>query len=105
MIKLSTPALFIKLNDNPIPNLCPLCQTETNPNIGAEIFLENTDKVVCFDCAERHAPILAGLITFADLSRLFQTAESNFGEKWEKSQSFKGNPLNTYQSFGVQSGG
>ena len=94
--------LIIKLNDNPIPNLCPLCDRETNPNIGAEIFLAETDKIVCFDCAEIHSPILAGLITFGDLSRIFQISENRFAEKWENAQSIKGNSLNKYQSFGIQ---
>ncbi len=101
--KLSKSAdLIIKLNENPMPNDCPLCDNQTNPNIGAEIFLDGTDKVVCFDCAEYHAPLLAGLITFADLSRIFQTSENNFGEKWSEKQNFRRSPMNVYQSFGVQ---
>ena len=96
------PVLVIKINDNPIPNLCPFCNTETNPNIGAEIFVAGTNNVVCLECAEKHAPILAGLITFAEVSRLFQTAENAFGEKWEKAQSFKGQSMNAYQDFGFE---
>lgn len=92
--------LIIKLNQNPLPNLCPLCGKETSPNIGAEIFLIDTDKVVCFECAEYHAPILAGLITFADLSRLFQTSEDSFGLKWRDAQKFRKSPMNSFQSVG-----
>ena len=99
---MKNPKLIIKLNDNPIPNLCPLCDTETNPNIGAELFLIDTDNVVCFDCAEQHAPVLAALVTFADLARLFQVSESNYGERWAMNQNIKQSRMNGYQSFGVQ---
>lgn len=94
--------LVIKLNENPIPNDCPLCRKETNPNIGAEIFLAGTNQVVCFDCASRRSPVLASLIAFSDLSRMYQQAEENFGEKWQNNQNIKGSPMNTFQSFGVQ---
>jgi hypothetical protein len=101
---------IIKLNENPTPNDCPLCGNQTNPNIGAELFLADTERIVCFDCAERDAPVLACLITFADLSRAFQmkdkpllgdflrfaqlskaldTAERMFGAKWTKMQTFR----------------
>ncbi len=104
------PNLIIKLNENPTPNDCPLCGNQTNPNIGAELFLADTERIVCFDCAERDAPVLACLITFADLSRGFQmkdkpllgdflrfaqlskaldTAERMFGAKWTKMQTFR----------------
>lgn len=94
--------LIIKLNDNPIPNDCPICGQQTNPNIGAEIFLENTDKVVCFDCAEQRTPILASLLTFADLARIFHVAEDSFGKKWEAKNNTKTSPMNFYQKFGVE---
>ena len=84
--------LSIKLNQNPAPNDCPLCGKETNPNIGAEIFLADTDEVVCFDCAEVHAPVLANLIAFADLSRIFQISEFNFGAKGRELQPIKKQP-------------
>jgi hypothetical protein len=79
-------------------------------NIGAELFLADTERIVCFDCAERDAPVLACLITFADLSRDFQmrdkpllgdflrfaqlskaldTAERMFGPKWTEMQNFR----------------
>ncbi len=61
--------LIIKLNQNAMPNDCPLCGVETTPNIGAELFLAETESVVCFECASKHAPILACLITFADICR------------------------------------
>ena len=104
------PNLIIKLNENPMPHDCPLCGNQTNPNIGAELFLADTERIVCFDCAEPHAPILACLITFADLARGFQmrdkpllgdflvfaqlskpleTAETMFGAKWTEMQNFR----------------
>lgn len=93
------PELVIRLNENPISNVCPLCDTETNPNIGAELFLADTEQIVCLECGSKHAPILAGLLTFADLSRLFQTAEEMFGSTWEKKLDFKRIPMN---SFGIE---
>lgn len=115
--------LIIKLNENPTPNNCPLCGNETNPNIGAEIFLTETDEVVCLDCVALHSPIIACLATFNDmsrgfqeienpvlgdflnfahLSRLTQDAENTFGAKWEESQDFRKSPMNAYQTFGLQ---
>ena len=115
--------LIIKLNTNPLPNDCPLCGNQTNPNIGAEIFLAGTENVVCFDCAEIHSPLLASLIVFAEMSRSFQqietpalgdflnfahlsrlaqNAENAFGAEWEESNSNFRSPMNVYQSFGIQ---
>ncbi len=117
------PNLTIKLNTNPLPNDCPLCGLETNPNIGAELFLDQTEKIVCIECAGKHSPILAVLATFADMSRWFQetenpvladflnfaelskllqNAEAMFGANWTDAQNFSRSPMNTYQTFGVQ---
>ncbi len=114
--------LIIKLNTNPLQGDCPLCGELTNPNIGAEIFLADTDSIVCVGCAGKHAPVLACLITFNDLARQFQTldnptiadhlafselskltvrAEEIFGDKWADSQEIKTRSINSYQSFGV----
>lgn len=111
--------IIIKTNNNPMPNNCPLCNRQTNPNIGAELFLENTDQIVCLGCATKQAPILACFIAFADYSRfledgkeikigdllflselsgLFQKAEISFGEKWANEQEFVKSPMNTYQN-------
>ena len=75
-------AFLIQINSNPIPNNCPLCGNETNPNIGAELFLD--DLVVCRPCGERHSENLASLLTLADASRLFSTSESNYGLLWQE---------------------
>ena len=121
---MSSPAtLIIKLNENPMPNDCPLCGEQTNPNIGAELFLAGTESIVCIDCGSKHAPLLACPITFADMSRWFQSndnpvladflnfaelsnlterAENRFGAKWEDESQFKRSPMNVYQSFGIQ---
>lgn len=80
------PELIIKLNTNLVPNDCPFCRKETNPNLGADIFLAGTNTVVCYECACKQSPILAGLITFSDISRLYLQAENNFGEQWESEQ-------------------
>lgn len=95
--------LIIKLNENPHPNDCPMCGEITNPNVGAEIFLAETESVVCLECASKHAPILAGLLTFADLARLFQTAETMFGETWEKKLEFRRIPMNSF-GFDMEAG-
>lgn len=114
--------LTIKLNSNPLPNDCPLCGEQTNPNIGAEIFLAETETIVCIECAGKHSPVLACLVTFNDLARQFQAlvnptiadhlafselskltvrAEEMHGEKWTESQEIKTRSINSYQSFGV----
>lgn len=113
--------LIIKINSNPLPNDCPLCGKLTNPNIGAEIFLAETDSIVCIECAAKHAPILACLISFNDLSRQFQSldnptiadylafeqlakltaqAEEIFSERWENDSEARTRSINSYQSFG-----
>lgn len=116
--------IIIKLNQNPHPNNCPLCNRLTNPNIGAEAFLENTELIVCFDCVEKYSPILACLITFADFAREFpeqpqkplpqdflrlgelanlqKRAEEKFGALWTELQNIKKSPMNTYQNFGFE---
>ncbi len=123
-MKSNKPAnLTIKLNQNPNPNDCPLCGIKTNPNIGAEVFLADTETVVCIDCGSKEAPILAALLTFGDYSRLFDEsgepigkrletyfelsklfcqAERAFGDKWAEAHNFSRSPMNAYQSFGVQ---
>jgi hypothetical protein len=75
--------LIIKLNENPLPNLCPLCGLETVPNIGAELFLAKTDSIVCIDCASEHAPVLAILASFNDFSRLFHESGESIGRRME----------------------
>jgi hypothetical protein len=118
---MNNPAtLIIKLNKNINPNDCPLCGEITNPNIGAELFLAGSETIVCLDCAMKHAPILACLLTFADISRvitvekpiladlltfaelseLHQRAEEIFGAKWEQSEGFRKSSMNAYQDFG-----
>ena len=112
--------LIIKLNDNPTPNDCPICGRKTNPNIGAELFLENTETVICQKCGMKYAPVLACLISFADFSRdldidrkptigelicfaelseLFQFAETKFGNRWANEQEFVKSPMNIRQNF------
>jgi hypothetical protein len=76
--------LVIKLNENPTPNDCPLCSAKTNPNIGAQLFLDNTEQTVCFDCGLLYSPILASLVNMADAARFFIEYEQNFGQEWEK---------------------
>ena len=94
--------IIIKLNDNPNPNACPFCQVQTNPNIGAELFLAGTNMTVCFGCASKRAPILAGLIAFENLSRIHLDNENRFGQKWENEKQIKGSSMNTYQDFGFE---
>lgn len=118
-----TANLIIKLNQNPIPNDCPLCGQLTNPNIGAELFLADSDQIVCFDCGGNFSPVLACLITFANIARDFQfienpiiadyltfaelskitaQTENRFGEIWANESSFIKSPMNSYQDFGAE---
>lgn len=118
-----TANLIIKLNENPFPGDCPLCGGITNPKIGAELFLADTETIVCIECASKHSPILACLETFDDLARRFQllenptvadflafeklskltqTAEEIFANQWKDGQNFSRNSMNTYQSFRTQ---
>lgn len=111
------PDLIIRLNTNPIHNFCPLCGVQVNPNIGAELFLAESDNIVCLDCGMLHAPILATLVNFADFSRLFHESgeplgkrletyfhlskfliesENKFGDKWQSELT----TINSYQNFG-----
>jgi hypothetical protein len=84
MSKNNQPLRFaIRINENPLPNECPLCTGKTNPNIGAELFLDGTDQIVCFDCGLLHSPLLAALVNMADGARFFVRYEDEFSEEWE----------------------
>lgn len=118
--------LIIGLNQNPLPGDCPICSRPVNANIGAELFLADTEQIVCLDCGSKHAPILACLITFADFSRaleingqpllgellsfaelseLFKKAEAQFGDKWQDAAGYVGSSMNVYQDFGFRTEG
>lgn len=112
--------LIIKLNQNPMPDNCPFCGVEITPNIGAELFLTETENIVCLDCGMIHAPVLTTLLAFGDYSRLFDesgesvgkrietyfqlskvfvSSEKRFGDIWEENQNIERIPKN---SFGIQ---
>jgi hypothetical protein len=73
----------IRINDNPVPNDCPICDKQTNPNIGAEIFVDGTEQIVCFDCALLNCPLLASIINLADAARFFAQYEEENNSIWE----------------------
>ena len=79
---LSLPKLAIKLNTR-ITDLCPLCGSPTNPNIGVEVVCDETGLVVCRACTLQHAPELAYLMSLSDTARLLAISERDFGVKFE----------------------
>ena len=76
------PKLAIKLNTR-VGNDCPLCNGQTNANIGVEIVCDETNIPVCRECAITHAVDLAYLLNLADSARLLAISERDFGVKYE----------------------
>ena len=77
------PKLAIKLNSR-IGQDCPLCNGETNANIGVEIVCDESSLPVCRECAITHAVDLAYLISLADSARLLAISERDFGARVER---------------------
>lgn len=71
--------IAIYLNSNPTAEPCPICGKATNPNVGAELFLEGDDAIICRDCGFEHAPVLTGLVELGDAARRFAEAENDYG--------------------------
>ena len=77
--------LAIKMNDSIAPRLCPLCGRVTNPNIGPELTLAGSMRVVCRDCGRDHAPALVALLELAWAAEDFSLYVRDFGERWRAS--------------------
>jgi len=77
------PKLAIKLNTR-VGQDCPLCNGETNANIGVEIVCDESNLPVCRECAITHAVDLAYLLSLADAARLLAVSEQDFGVKVER---------------------
>jgi hypothetical protein len=75
--------LVIKINSSAVPNACPLCDKQTNPNLGCELFVDGTDQIVCFDCALLTEPLLASMVNMADAARFFARYEEENNSIWE----------------------
>lgn len=67
---------------------CPLCNGQTNANIGVEIVEDETNIPVCRECAITHAVDLAYLLSLADVARLLAVSERDFGVKFENNFSW-----------------
>jgi hypothetical protein len=79
MRNLTKPSLVIKLNQNAIQTPCPLCGNPTNPNIGAELMIENTGDVVCRSCGYEQVPHLIAILNLGESARFFTNSEDDFG--------------------------
>lgn len=54
-----TPRLMLRPNANPEPFRCPLCGADDIRPTGLDYFVFGTPRLVCVDCARRHAaPVL-----------------------------------------------
>ena len=81
------PKLAIKLNTR-VGQDCPLCNGETNANVGVEIVCDESNLPVCRECAITHAVDLAYLVSLADAARLLAISEQDFGVKYENNFSW-----------------
>ncbi len=72
--------LAIKMNSNPMPEPCPLCGGMTNPNIGAELMLADSELIVCHTCGREHAPALVALLTLGFIATDYHLCEQDYGD-------------------------
>jgi hypothetical protein len=84
--------LAIKLNQRIELDACPLCGAVVNPNIGPELFLADSDLIVCRDCGREHAPALFALLTLAFFATDYSLCEREFGELWQAARSIGQQP-------------
>jgi hypothetical protein len=85
-------SLAIKLNQRIEPDACPLCGTVVNPNIGAELFLADSDLIVCRNCGREHAPALIALLVLAFFATDYGLCEREFGELWQAARGIGQSP-------------
>ena len=64
--------LCIKWNNAATNDPCAVCGRRTDPQVGAELFIEGTWELVCTDCGEKYAPKLV------ELRQLVQTHKRFF---------------------------
>jgi hypothetical protein len=72
-------SLKIKVNTDPTAGPCPICGETTNPNIGAELFLDDDDLIVCRGCGIIYSPVLVDLLELGDSARSYISHENDFG--------------------------
>lgn len=76
--------LAIKLNLNAESLSCPLCNKQTNPNVGAELTLAENSTAVCRDCGNDYAPVLTALLELSEAATNFFLVENEFGNRWQE---------------------
>lgn len=54
--------IVVRLNNCAANDACALCGERTDPQVGPELFLADTWKVVCRHCGKKHAPYLTELV-------------------------------------------
>jgi len=64
--------LAIKLNNAASNDPCELCGRRTDPEVGPELFLDGSWGLVCYECGEKYAPELMGLLLDYRRSRSFE---------------------------------
>jgi hypothetical protein len=82
-MNMENQSLSIKLNQRIEADACPLCGETVNPNIGPELFLADSDLIVCRNCGRIHAPALFALLTLAFFATDYSLCEREFGEMWQ----------------------
>lgn len=78
--------LAIIINDLVAPLLCPLCNRKTNPNIGFELVLIESQRVVCRDCGRLAAPALVVLLELSSTAEELMLHSIALGERWQASR-------------------
>jgi|SRR5262249_44015348 len=51
-------SIVIKDNGQGVHDECAICHQDHKPEIGPELFIEGTDRTVCYQCGKEHAPEL-----------------------------------------------
>jgi hypothetical protein len=52
----------IKYNNAASNDPCEICGARTDPEVGPELFMRESWALVCYECGEKYAPELTGLL-------------------------------------------
>ena len=75
-------ALCIKLNNTHAGTACGLCGGRFDPDVGPEMFIEGTWKLVCHECAGRLNPPLRKMLDYLQAVTWEQDGTHRAGDLW-----------------------
>jgi hypothetical protein len=91
--------LCIKMNNCASNDPCGICGERTEPEIGSEVFLEGTNTLVCWRCANIHNPELVKSMADAAQSIMKFHPKPSLGDVLEKYIRRGLHPYNQFDGF------